>query len=49
MRYERSRVHSPKRQDKIETNKKIKRKQKEQRLGFELLYKTRVGLSAQEG
>ena len=38
---ERSNVHSQKRQDKFETNYKIKRKQKEQRLGInEILNKT---------
>ena len=37
----RSKVHSPKRQDKFKTNLKTKYKQKEQKLG--ILYKTRVG------
>ena len=37
-------MHSPKRQDKFKTNEKIKRKQKEQKLGIhELLYKTGGG------
>ena len=45
-----SEVHSQKRQDKYETNKKIKRKQKEQRLEInELFYKTEVWSGAYEG
>ena len=40
-------MHSPKRHDKFETNLKIKRKQKEQKLDLhELLYKKGVGLGA---
>ena len=47
---ERSDVHSPKRQDKFETNLKIKRKQIEKKLGMhELLYKTEVESGAHEG
>ena len=46
----RSEVHSPRRQDKFETNLKIKQKHKEQRLGFlELLYKTEVGSGVPKG
>ena len=42
-------MHSSKRQDKCETNLKIKRKQKEQRHGIhELIYKTGVGSGAPE-
>ena len=48
--WERSEVHSPKGRDKFETNLKIKRKQKEQRLGnHEFLYKTEVGSCDLEG
>ena len=45
-----SKVLSTKRQDKIETNLKIRRKQKEQTLGLhELVYKPGVGSSASNG
>ena len=47
---ERSKVHGPKRQDKLETNQKIKRQRKEQKFGIhELIYKTGVGSGAHEG
>ena len=47
--HERSKVHSPKRQDIFETNLKIKRKQKEQMLGiYEFLYKRGVGSGVHE-
>ena len=47
---ERSKLHSPKKPDKFETNFMIKRKQKEQILGIhELLYKTGVGSGALDG
>ena len=43
----RSKLHSLKRQDKFETNQKIKQKQKEQRLGIhEFPYKTEMELDA---
>ena len=47
---DRSKVHSPKRQDKYETDLKIKRKQKKQGLGIhELFYKTGEWSCAYEG
>ena len=47
---ERSTVHSPKRQDKFETNSKIKRKQNELKLKIrKLFHKTEVESGAHEG